>query len=211
MTKILDEKNLENIKKVASVLKKGGIAIFPTDTVYGVGTDLNNPKAIEKLYKIIKRPENKPTAVLISSYLQLNKLVSDIPNSAKVLLEKFWPGSLSIVFEASPKIPKLITGGSDKIGIRMPGSQAVMDLINNLGSPIVTSSANVSGGKSPGLFSEVSKDLIEEVDVAIKGEVLLKKESTFIDITEEPFIILREGATSKEEIKEVIESEFKNK
>ena len=131
--------------KASSILKNGGIGIFPTDTVYGIGCNALDITGLEKLYHIKGRDFNKPINILVSNPNMINKFVKNINHVERKLIENFWPGALTIIFNKSKIVPKLLTAGLDTVGIRMPNNKIAIELIDRLGYPIATSSANISG------------------------------------------------------------------
>lgn len=177
-------------EKAIKILKAGGVIGFPTETIYGIGACLNQPQAIGRIFKIKKRPRSKPLPILISNLNQLSQLVSSVPVKAKKLIKENWPGPLTIVLYKSKKVPKLVTGGGSKVGIRMPNHPIALELIKKCG-PIVATSANISG-KPPALTAKEVKDNLPEIDYVINGgKVKLGKASRVIDLTEKYPKILR--------------------
>ena len=179
--KIIDQKDISSIQDAAEVLKSGGILVFPTDTVCGIGCILNE-SAIKKLYQIKNRPLNQPTAVL------MNKI--SVPESLQREYEKYLPGQVTIIADAnkySINFPKILLK-DNKIGVRIPSDAWLKKLITKAG-PIVASSANLAGESTPKKFSDVSSKLLKQVDLAIKSDIItLQTPSTVYDIEKDMII-----------------------
>lgn len=168
------------IGKAAKILKSGGIIAFPTETVYGIGALLSKPKAIRKIYKIKKRPRSKPLQILIASMKQALEL-GKFDAKAFEFAKKRWPGPLTLVVHKTSKVPKLITGGTDKVGLRMPAHRTTLELIRKCG-PIAATSANISGEK-PFLNAKEVLAGLTGLDYVIPGRVRIGKASRVIDAT----------------------------
>jgi len=186
------------IKKAIEVLKKGGIVIFPTDTAFGIGCRIDNQDAVERLFKIRKRPSTQATPVLVDSLKMSQKYLLPID---KVIIDKlikqYWPGALTLILQCiKVRVPELVRGGSNTLGVRMPNHTAALNIIKNLGVALLGPSANFSGAKTPYEFKDLDPGLVRLVDYVVDGECLLKKPSTVIDCTVEPWKILRRGAVS---------------
>lgn len=194
----------DTIKEALAVLRVGGIVVFPTDTVYGVGCDLFNPQAAEKIYKAKGRAFNKPLPALVSSLDQAFMIAESPPKSFEKLADKFWPGALTIVVKAKASVPKFVTSGGDTIGIRMPNHLIALKLISEFGSPLATTSANKSGELEPTTAEEVLAKLDAEIDlvdlIIDGGKTTSGVPSTVVDITVSPPRIIRMGGISEVEI-----------
>lgn len=185
-----------SISFAAKVLKKGGLVAFPTETVYGLAANLLNKKAIDRLYKVKRRPRNKPFTVHISKIDTIRKMGCVLTKEARALINEFWPGPLTIILKSK---------GGRKIGFRMPDHRIAAELIESAGVPVVAPSANVSGQKPPANSREVLKYLDGKIDILLDGgRTRVGVESTVIDLSSKPPKILREGAIKKEEIARVI-------
>ncbi len=190
-----------NIGKAIEILKNGGIIIFPTDTAFGIGCRIDDEKAVERLFEIRRRPHEKATPVLISSVAMAKDYVLEIPQEVEEkLIKKYWPGAVTIVLPAkTKKVPGLVRGGGNTIGIRMPNNQTILSIIKGVGVPILGPSANFHGEKTPYAFSELNPDLVRLVDYVVKGETnSVGKASTVIDCSVTPWKIIREGAVKIE-------------
>jgi L-threonylcarbamoyladenylate synthase len=189
------------VVKIKRVLNLGGVIAFPTDTFYGLGANPFHKKAIARIFNIKQRPEGKPILVLIDAIHQVNILALEVNPNAKVLIEKLWPGPLTLLFPAHPHLPPLLTGNTGKIGIRQPGNEQVRKLLAGIGYPITATSANVSGSANAATAEEVQETLGSQVDLIIDGgPAVSEKESTVLDVTLSPPLIVRNGTVSKEEI-----------
>lgn len=188
--------NLTNsVKQAISVLNKGGIVIFPTDTVWGIGCRIDRPESIKKLYQLRRRPEIQAAPVLVSSISQAKEYYQNLPSEVENLLKKYWPAGLTVVYKAqTEKIPPLVRAGQNTIGLRMPNQKDLLYLINKVGVPILGPSANFHGEKTPTSFSELDPKLVKLVDYVLLGECGGNQASTVIDCTQKPWKILREGA-----------------
>ena len=197
------EKNILN--NLGCKLQNGAIGIFPTDTVYGIGCDAFNEEAIHRLFEYKQRDYSKPINVLISNFDMLNYFVEDISEKEKILINKFWPGALTIIFKKNDNVSNLLTAGLNTIGIRMPNNQIILDLINYSNIPLATTSANLSG-KDAGISINDFYDLFNnKVDFIIdNGITSIKKASTVVQIINDKPHILREGSISKEQIEDAL-------
>lgn len=192
--KVSSDDNNELIKEAAVLLNSGGLLILPTETVYGLAGDASNPHAIERIYRIKGRSFDKPLAISIASFDQLDGLTSEITSDARSVMERFWPGPLTLIFKPSPAVGNDITRGSGGVGIRFPDHPLLLGIIREFGRPIVLTSANLSGRPSPVTLAE-AEELFGQVDLVIDGaKTSLGRESTVLDLTQNPPAILREGA-----------------
>lgn len=185
----------EQIEKAVKVLNQGGIIIFPTDTAFGIGCRVDNETSIKKLFEIRKRPLSQATPVLVNS-VEMAKEYAYFPEDVlKKLVKPFWPGALTIVLKCkTDKVPSLVRGGTDTIGLRMPNNQTILKIIEKVGVPILGPSANFHSEATPFEFKDLNKELIKLVDFVVSGECLLKEASTVIDCSVNPWNILRKGA-----------------
>ena len=184
----------EKIAKAAELIKAGGIVAFPTETVYGIGTNAFDEEGVKKIYKIKNRPKNKPLPILLAESSQIKSVVAKISKKAEELMKKFWPGPLTIIFEKSVKVPNIVSAGSQTVGVRIPDHKVIQELIKASGVPIVATSANKSGEEAPKDAQEVEKSL-KEIDLILDGgKTKLGIPSTVVDATKEPLEVLREGS-----------------
>lgn len=200
MTQVL-EANQEAIERAGEVIRGGGLVAFPTETVYGLAADVFNEQAVARVFEVKGRPANNPLPVQIASKDDLPRLVLEVPGIAERLMEKFWPGPLTLVLRASPEVLELVTAGTGKIGIRMPDHPVALALIRAAGTPIVAPSANSSGQPPPTTAEEVLEYLNGKIELVLDaGPTMLKVASTVVDVTESPPRIFRLGSISEEEL-----------
>jgi L-threonylcarbamoyladenylate synthase len=192
------------VKQAIDVLKNGGIVALPTDTVYGLGADPLNRRAVDKVYRVKKRPYNQALPLLLADKSDLTKVASVIPEIAWKLAERFLPGGLTLVLKKSPWVPSNITAGGDTIAVRIPNHPIPIALIKALGNPIVGTSANISGRPSPVTAAEVREQLGREVDLIIDGGRSPGGiESTVLDVSGKTPTLLREGAVPRKELEKI--------
>lgn len=190
-------------ERAGTVLKNGGIAAFPTDTVYGLGAVYSNAGAVRKIFEAKGRPENKPLSILISDISQVSLLAADIPEEAYRLMEHLWPGALTIIFRKNKAadIPDEVTAGADTIGLRMPDSDLALKIIRATGSPVAAPSANLSGLRSASCAQHVIADLNRRIDLIVDaGDCPIGISSTIIDMSGDEYRILRQGSIRREDI-----------
>jgi len=194
----------QQTKKGISILKEGGLVAFPTDTVYGLGACMTIPQAVERVYKVKERPLNMPLPLLLADKSQITKVAETVPPVAWLLIDRFWPGGLTLVLPKSSYVPSLITAGGTTIAIRIPAHPVPIALIDGLGTPIVGTSANLSGKPSPLTADEVVAQIGDRIDLVIDGgRCPGGKESSIVDVTGETPVLLREGAISREELEHI--------
>jgi len=189
----------------AFLLKKSELVAFPTETVYGLGANALDEQAVIKIFEAKGRPSDNPLIVHISDRHQLDELVLQIPEAAEKLIQAFWPGALTLVFKKNPVIPDIITGGLNTVAIRMPVHPVAIELIRLAGFPLAAPSANRSGKPSPTAAAHVLEDMDGRIPMIIDGgscEVGI--ESTVLDMTVFPPMLLRPGGVTSEMIEAVI-------
>ncbi|MEW6170701.1 MAG: L-threonylcarbamoyladenylate synthase [Candidatus Omnitrophota bacterium] len=190
--------NQDLLKEPADILANGGLVIIPTETVYGIAANKLNLKTLDKLYEIKKRPENKHFSLHIADKFEVESFAIDIPVSAYKLMDKFWPGPLTLVLKSKEK---------NTIGIRLPDDKIAQALIQMSSVPIVCPSANISGKPAPKNFIDAIEDFKDSVDFAIDaGPTKLQLESSVVDLTINPPNILREGVIKKEDILKTVQT-----
>jgi len=199
-----------DIAEAVDVLMRGGIVAFPTDTVYGVGADARQPEAIAALYRAKERPWDKAIPVLLACAGQLSDVAQGIPEAAWRLLERFWPGALTIVVQVrqsvdGPCLPPVLTAGGPTVAVRVPDHSVVRSLIEGLGTPLATTSANISGQPSPVTADDVLAQLDGRIALLLDGGACPgSKPSTVVDLTVTPPRILRPGPVTAEEIQALL-------
>lgn len=195
----------EVIREAGDILKKGGLVAFPTETVYGLGADALQEEAAKKTYEAKGRPSDNPLIVHIADYEDLKKIAVNIPAETDALAAHFWPGPLTMIFEKSDIVPYGTTGGLDTVAVRMPSDPVAEELIRAAGGFVSAPSANTSGRPSPTTAEHVLEDLGGKIDMVIDGgSVEIGLESTILDMTVEPPMILRPGAITADMFEEVI-------
>lgn len=207
-TKIIkiDENNIvEELKKGAKIIKSGGLVAFPTETVYGLGANGLDEKAVKKIFEAKGRPQDNPLILHVSNKEQVLPLVEAIPKQVESLMDKFWPGPLTIIFKRSNLIPDIITGGLDTVAIRMPNNPIALKLIEYSQVPLAAPSANTSGKPSPTSATHVIEDLYGKVNLIIDGgNTGIGVESTVLDMSGNIPMILRPGGITLEILKKYI-------
>ena len=197
--------DLTLIREAALALRGGELVAFPTETVYGLGANALDPKAVSRIFEAKKRPLDDPLIVHIAREKDIFELTKDIPLEAKKLAKKFWPGPLTIVLKKKDNIPDIVTTGLDTVAIRMPSNPIAVKLIELAGVPVAAPSANLFGRPSPTTAQHVSDDLDGAVDILIDGgRTEIGVESTVIEIVNGEAFILRPGGISVEELSSVI-------
>ncbi len=193
----------KEIREAASIIISGGVIAFPTETVYGLGANAFDEKAVKKIFEIKKRPPDNPLIVHIADKKDIFIVGRDIPPFALLLAKKFWPGPLTMVIPKNPSIPDIVSGGLDTVAVRMPAHPVALKLIRLASVPIAAPSANPAGKPSATQYHHVKKYFGDKIKV-LKGKVKIGIESTVIDLTQKPPVILRPGSVSKDEIEKVI-------
>ncbi|MEM2875985.1 MAG: L-threonylcarbamoyladenylate synthase [Candidatus Bathyarchaeia archaeon] len=193
----------ESILKASSIVKDGGLIVYPTDTVYGLGCDPKNPVALRRLIGV-KGERQKPLPILASD-LEVVYGVSELPKEVRRVAECFWPGPLTLVLKRRIDLPNELTCGSDSVGLRIPNHQATIKLIRLCGGLLVGTSANRTGSKPPRDVQEAFRELGDEVDIYIDGGLTpLGVSSTVLDFTSTKPRVLREGPIKFEEVIKVL-------
>ncbi len=189
------------IREAVAVLKRGGLVAFPTETVYGLGADASNPAAVARIYKVKSRPVNHPVIVHIGDAGQLERWAREIPQDARKLAARFWPGPLTLVLGRARGVGDYLTGGEDTIGLRMPNHPVALELLRQFGGGIAAPSANKFGRISPTTAEHVRNDLGDEVDLILDGGPCeIGIESTIIDLSRDRPVLLRPGRISTGDI-----------
>jgi L-threonylcarbamoyladenylate synthase len=188
----------EAIRQAADTLRGGGLVAFPTDTLYALGADALSPDAIERVHLVKGRHRGKPLSVLVPSVEAVDRLAAGLPDRVRELLQRFWPGALTVVVKASQAVPAALAGATGTIGLRMPGGAVAGALLAAFGGPIIGTSANKSGGADPGDARMVQRAVGGQIDLILDGgRVALGVPSTVLDCSVEPARLLREGAVPR--------------
>lgn len=188
------------ISEAAATIKVGGLVVYPTETVYGLGADVCSDEAVGKVFKAKARPLESPISIAVSS-LEMARQFTELTPKAEEIFKKLMPGPVTVVLRAKPTISRLLTAGTGKIGVRVPDHPVALRLINSVGGPITSTSANLSGKPAPSTVREAMKQIGKSVDLVLDaGECKLGVPSTVVDLTEKPFKVLREGPVAEEVI-----------
>jgi len=199
------EPSTENIRRAAEILRMGGLIIMPTETVYGVAADMTNPEAVKKVYEVKGRPRENPLIVHIASHDQIPSLVSHWSADAESLAKRFWPGPLTLVVGKSALVPPEVTADLDTVAIRMPNHPVARMLLQTAGVPIVAPSANRFMQLSATRADHIDPELADKVDLILDGgPCQVGLESTVVNCSQEPPIILRPGGVTRAEIQAAI-------
>ena len=194
----------EQIERGISVLRQGGLVAFPTDTVYGLGACASLRQAVERVYRVKGRPRNMAFPLLLAHTSQIGEVADSVPQIAWLLVRNFLPGALTLVLHKSSSVLDVITGGGMTVAVRIPAHPVPVALVEGLGTPIVGTSANLSGKPSALTADEVYSQLGDKIDLVIDGgRCPGGRESTVVDVTGEAPVVLREGAISREELERV--------
>lgn len=189
----------ETIELAASIIQNGGLVAFPTETVYGLGADAMNESAVRKLFKAKGRPADNPLIVHIGSRGMLDLVAGDITARAHQLIDCFWPGPLTLVLTRRPEVAPAVSAGLSTVAVRMPENKIALELIKSSRTPIAAPSANASGRPSPTTAAHVLEDLDGRIDLILDGgSSSVGIESTVLDVTTDPPLILRPGAITRE-------------
>lgn len=195
----------EVLATAGEILKNGGLVAFPTETVYGLGADGLNEDASKKIYAAKGRPSDNPLIIHITNMDALEKIVKEVPEVARVVAEKYWPGPLTMIFKKADCVPYGTTGGLDTVAVRMPVHEVARAVIDAGGGYIAAPSANTSGRPSPTTADHVKEDLTGKIDMIVDGGAVdIGVESSILDVTVDPPMILRPGAVTKEMFEELI-------
>lgn len=193
--------SLKALAPAVEILKCGGVVAYPTETFYGLGVDAFNHEGIKKIFAIKGRPFVQPLLILIPDEGYLSDCVAEVPEKARILMERFWPGPLTLVFPASPRLPSLLTAGTRKIALRISLDPVARALTSAFAGPITSTSANISGGTSPSTAQEVILQLEGMVDLIIDGgKTPGQGPSTIVDVTFSWPRLVREGVVPFSEI-----------
>jgi len=193
------------IQRAASTIREGGLVAFPTETVYGLGADAMSDTAVQKIFEAKGRPSDNPCIVHIANRRMLDKVSTGINQKTELLIKEFWPGPLTVVLLRNSAVTASVSAGLSTIAVRMPNNKIALELISAAGLPIAAPSANASGKPSPTTAAHVLEDLNGRVDLILDGgETKIGIESTVVDMTTDPPVILRPGWITQESMKSVI-------
>lgn len=208
MSKYIDVRNKVDDSKIedaAKIIKNGGLVVFPTETVYGIGANGLNQEAIEKIYIAKRRKQDNPLILLVSNRKMLEEIVEDITQVEEKLIKAFWPGPLTIIFKRKSCVPDIVTGGLDTVGVRLTSGEIALKIIQACGFPIAAPSANVSGKPSGTSIEEIFEELKDKVDCILDaGKTQDGLESTVVRVIDGVPTILRPGKITPEQIENVV-------
>ncbi|WP_332628624.1 L-threonylcarbamoyladenylate synthase [Halalkalibacter flavus] len=199
------EENLQLIKEAALWITKGEVVAFPTETVYGLGANALDERAVKRIFEAKGRPSDNPLIVHIAEIDQLRELVSDIPENAHLLMKQFWPGPLTLIFKKKEAVAPSVTAGLDTVAVRMPDHPVARELLRAAGVPVAAPSANLSGKPSPTTAGHVFHDLKGRIKGIVDGgQTGVGLESTVLDCSKDVPVLYRPGGVTKEELEEVV-------
>ena len=203
--KLNSDKRENIIQEAGRVLQAGGLVAFPTETVYGLGANALDEEAAHRTYAAKGRPSDNPLIVHIAEWEALGPITKGVPPQTKAVADRFWPGPLTMIFNKSEKVPYGTTGGLDTVAVRMPSDETARALIKAAGGYVSAPSANTSGRPSPTTAQHVEEDLSGKIEMILDGgSVEIGLESTILDMTVTPPMILRPGAITKEMLEDIL-------
>ena len=195
----------DDLSYAAEVILRGGLVAVPTDTIYGLAGNALDADAVAKIYEVKNRPAIKAIILLVPGLEVAATVCAEIPESAKILAKTFWPGALSLILNRRDTVPDIVTAGGSTIGVRCPDHPKTLELLRFTGVPLAAPSANISGMPSPKTAEEVLAYFDGKIDCVIDGgRCELGFESTIVDLTVDPFLVVRQGALPEEEIRRVL-------
>ena len=199
--------SLEPIREAARLIRNGGVVVFPTTCLYGLGADALNLRAIESVFHIKQRPLDKPLSILIKDRTPIGSLIGDVLPVAQAMMDHFWPGKLTVVLNAGGRLPEALTAGTGKIGLRVPAHPVAAALLNMLDCPLTATSANIAGHRSCSNITDLDSRIEDGVDLVLDaGPLRGGVGTTVIDVSVDPPRMLREGTISEAELMEVVDN-----
>jgi L-threonylcarbamoyladenylate synthase len=204
-TRVMPADDAETIRRARRWLRSGQVVAFPTDTVYGVGAHAFQPEAVAALYAAKNRPTTKAIPILVAQIEDMARVARVVPVVAWELVERFWPGGLTLVLPRAEKVPSIVTAGGDTVAIRCPDHPIPLALMNAVGAPLAVTSANLSGQPSPATSRQVVMQLAGRVPLIIDGgECPGGVPSTVVDLSLSPPRLLRAGAISADNLRDLL-------
>lgn len=182
---------------IIKTLKDGKLVIMPTDTIYGIIGDATNEDVINKVYEVKERPHDKPLLILVSNLSMLHELVTEIPKETEKIINKFWPGPLTILFKKSSKVSNALTANSALVAIRMPKDKRLLNIMNHLNRPLISTSANISSHDAITNPNQLEEKMKEKIDLIVDEGTVNNEASTLITIVNGKIEILREGSLTE--------------
>lgn len=205
MTAILPASDKAAVSQALALLKAGDVVVFPTDTIYGIGASITHEAALQKIFTIKARPENKAIVVFVPDFEALEDICEGLSDERITVLRHFWPGQLTVIFNKKDTIPDWVTAGKATVAVRIPDSPLCMSLARQLGHPMAVTSANISSMPTPSTATEVAEQLSQALPLVLDGGPSPEqKPSTIIDFAQQPPRLLREGVLSFEHLKSFI-------
>ena len=202
---ILDGHSPASIERAVTILREGGVVAFPTETVYGLGADACNALAVARIFEVKKRPHFDPLIIHLAERAWVQRYAKSVPQQAEKLMDRFWPGPLTIIFEKQALIPDIVTSGLPTVAVRMPSHPVARDLIAGLGKPVAAPSANPFGYVSPTKALHVARMFSGKLPVVLDGgSSFFGLESTIVSVRDGRVILHRHGAVSLEELVEAV-------
>ena len=187
------------VREAADVLRRGGLVAFPTETFYGLGAAALDAVAVRRVFEVKGRPSSMPLLVLVDSAARLRHVAIDVPERARTLMDRHWPGALTLVFRAAPQLPAELTAGTGTVGVRVPNHRVARALVSQLGLPVTAPSANPTGGDPPTTADGVLAYFRDVLDLVLDGGPTPGgAPSTVVDVTVDPPRVLRQGAVTLE-------------
>jgi L-threonylcarbamoyladenylate synthase len=202
---ILDGHNPASVERAVTILREGGLVAFPTETVYGLGADALNGRAVASIFEVKRRPRFDPLIIHVSRREWVKAYTRNVPPHAEKLMDRFWPGPLTIILEKQALIPDIVTSGLATVAVRMPSHPVALDLIARLGKPVAAPSANPFGYVSPTKAAHVARMFAGKLPVVLDGgSSMFGLESTIVSVRDDRVMLHRHGAVSLEELVEVV-------
>jgi L-threonylcarbamoyladenylate synthase len=187
------------VREAADVLRRGGLVAFPTETFYGLGAAALDAAAVRRVFEVKGRPSSMPLLVLVDSAARLRHVTMEVPERARALMDRHWPGALTLVFRAAPQLPAELTAGTGTVGVRVPNHRVARALVSQLGLPVTAPSANPTGGDPPTTADGVLAYFRDVLDLVLDGGPTPGgAPSTVVDVTVDPPRVLRQGAVTLE-------------
>lgn len=195
----------DSTHEAAAIIRRGGIVAFPTETVYGLGASVFDSDAVGRVFTAKGRPSDNPLIVHVCDLEQIEQLVELVPDHARLLIDAFFPGPLTLVMKRRASVPEIVSAGLETVAVRMPANRTAIELIRSAGVPLVAPSANLSGRPSPTTWQAVIEDLDGRIDAVLRDvPCTIGIESTVVDVSTEPPMILRRGAITVDELRDVV-------
>jgi len=195
----------KDLKPAAQILKRGGVIVYPTETVYGLGANIFHQKAVQKIYRVKRRDPHKPISAMIASIEDVDEFCTDVHDYARSLMHKYWPGPLTLILKASENLPRYMTSGEHKIGLRFPDHPITKALMVHHCQPITSTSANLANGIPPVNVQELNINIASKVDLIVDvGSCSVQIPSTVLDCSGNEPKLIREGSIPIPEIKDLL-------